>query len=340
MEQVTLAEIEYAQVEPTTRCNFRCGFCAGRKMKSADMSPELFLRVLDIFPRLRHIELQGEGEPLLHPEYFHLAGEARKRSIRVSTITNGSLLDADAVSQLLDLQFEKVCVSIETADPRLFAIIRGGSLQRTVSGIERLLRERRRRGLSRPLVGFANTILRRTLGSFADIVSLYRELGMDGGIDTQLLMRMESYTSAYDAEMQNDLIDEEEADVFWKMRTPLKQYFPTLAGVGFYAELYVQPRPPTACAWLERAILVSVDGSMTPCCRIKNAARFGYGTIGHLETKRYLENRETMRAQLKQGIIPAACRYCVKAEAIRNCARTTIDRVAPDQSDGEAPRSC
>lgn len=155
-----IPEIEFAQIEPTTRCNCTCGFCCGRSMEQRDITLETFAKTLDAFPNLKHVELQGEGEPLLHHDVFEMARMLRSRDVSVSIITNGSqLLKRNAIPQILDLGLEKVSVSIESADAETFKKIRGGKLETVVAGIRELIQERNRRGLARPLIDFAVTVL-------------------------------------------------------------------------------------------------------------------------------------------------------------------------------------
>src|SRR5437868_464777 len=78
-----LSHIRFAQIEPTTRCNFTCGFCAGRYMPQRDLTWDDFQTFLAAHPALRHVELQGEGEPLLHPLFFDMVAACRARGILI-----------------------------------------------------------------------------------------------------------------------------------------------------------------------------------------------------------------------------------------------------------------
>src|SRR5581483_3580268 len=164
-------KVEFLQIEPTTRCNFTCGFCCGRQMTQSDLREDTFARVLDALPDLRHIELLGEGEPLLHPRFFDMARQALKRGLRVSFITNGSLLSPSVVDQILGLGFWDVSMSLESADPEVFRNLRGGKLEKVIEGVRRLVAARDARKLKRPAIGFALTVLRRTLGDLSAIRS-------------------------------------------------------------------------------------------------------------------------------------------------------------------------
>ena len=106
---------EFAQIEPTTRCNYRCGFCAGRSMRQGDLDWQVFERFLSSNPNLRHVELQGEGEPLMHPRFFDMVAACRARGIKVSLISNGSMLSESAIDRLIEGGVDSIHVSLESA---------------------------------------------------------------------------------------------------------------------------------------------------------------------------------------------------------------------------------
>ncbi len=168
-----MSRITHAQIEPTTRCNFTCGFCAGRAMAQGDLDWDDFVRFLDTHPDLTHVELQGEGEPMLHPRFFDMVGACRARGIRVGLITNGSLLSTDRVERLLAADIGSIHVSIESNDPVQFEAIRGGKFAKVRDGLARLAERRRARSLDRPAIGLTVTVLKDTIDAVAGIVALY-----------------------------------------------------------------------------------------------------------------------------------------------------------------------
>jgi MoaA/NifB/PqqE/SkfB family radical SAM enzyme len=306
--------VRFLQMEPTTRCNFTCGFCAGRSMAQGDLAPEVFRRTLESLPDLRHVELQGEGEPLLHPRLFEMARAARDRGAKVSFITNGSLFRAEAVAGILDAGIEKVMVSIESPEAGEFHAIRGGTLEKVTDGIRTLLDARRERGLDRPAVGLAVTVLRGTRRRLPEILALYHRLGLDGGITVQPLQRMASYAGGYGAAMAAEALDEgESADLWFDLIAdrPLRRIRRQASASGFYDELMAGWRPGRRrCPWLDVGIYVDRDGVAAPCCMVKDTARHGLGRPGVDPMPEILSRREALRAQLAAGRIPAPCDGC------------------------------
>lgn len=91
------SDVHFIQMEPSTRYNVTCAFCAGRSMDQGDLDPGTFRRVLAAFPRLEHMQIQGEGEPLLSAHFFEMTRIARDAGSRISIITNGSLSNDEGI---------------------------------------------------------------------------------------------------------------------------------------------------------------------------------------------------------------------------------------------------
>lgn len=309
--------VHFLQIEPTTRCNFTCGFCAGRSMRQSDLLFSRLEQVLAAFPDLRHVELQGEGESLMHPRFLEMVELLRARGVRVSFITNGSYFTPDTIRRLLDAGIEKISVSIESADPVEFQRIRGGKFDKVVRGIEALLAERRTRQLDRPVVGFAVTVLRSTRDRLADIIALYRRLGLDGGIVVQPLQRIPAYKKTYPAELLREELSDDEVEALQlrarqqlraleKQRAPMK---------GFYDELFAGWAPARGrCPWLERGLYINNEGDITACCMVKDTDRYSFGRLGETSPATVLTARAGLRKQLRRGQIPAACTGCNLAQ--------------------------
>jgi MoaA/NifB/PqqE/SkfB family radical SAM enzyme len=305
----------YLQIEPTTRCNFTCGFCCGRYMEQRDLSFEQFESILSAFESVEHIELQGEGESLMHPRFLDMVESARRRDIRVSFISNGSLLNPEPVDRLLTLGIDKISVSIESPDPDEFRQIRGGRLEKVIRNLEHLMAERKRRDLDRPVVGLSITVLKSTQDRLPEILALYRRLGLDGGITLQPLQRMDAYTQHYADEMSREALSDEEVDAIWHRffsDADVRAIDKTRGTVrGFFDELMDGWKAGSGtCPWLERGLYVDNGGNVTGCCMIKNTEAHGFGRLGEVEVTTMLERRQALRDQLASRTIPTPCHGC------------------------------
>lgn len=304
--------IRYLQLEPTTRCNYSCGFCAGRTMDQSDLDPGRVAGLLAALPELGHVELQGEGEPLLHPGFFDLVAAFRARGVSVSFISNGSLLSEARIDRILALGVEKISVSLESARGELFKELRGGSLEKVERNLAALLAERRRRSLARPVVGLSITVLRGTEAELDAILDLYERLGLDGGVTVQPLERKADYAAHYRPEILARTLDAAAADEVWiRFRTHprIRAIEARRAPVqGFFDGLMAGWMPARRrCPWLEQGLYVDRHGRVGACCMIKDEGQL----IGHVDRlPEAVAARDRMAAELRAGRLPAACAGC------------------------------
>src|SRR5437660_9580401 len=89
----------YLQIEPVGQCNLRCQMCPIQFRHDgppygppAFMAFDAFVGIIDQFPYLRHLHLQGLGEPMMHPRFFDMVSYAAGRGVEVTTNSNLTLL--------------------------------------------------------------------------------------------------------------------------------------------------------------------------------------------------------------------------------------------------------
>ena len=161
----------------THACNLRCKHCY-QDDYSHFTSVERLYEILDKYTDFVHknnfygqINLTG-GEPLLHPEFFSLAKEIKRRGFRLGILTNGTLIDAQAAEKIRSLHPIFVQISLD-GTRRQHDFIRGpGSFDRALHAI-RLLKSRN----IRVLVSF--TAQKNNLGSFKRLARICAHYGVD-----------------------------------------------------------------------------------------------------------------------------------------------------------------
>ncbi|MEE4249365.1 MAG: radical SAM/SPASM domain-containing protein [Alcanivoracaceae bacterium] len=322
-------EIRFAQIEPTTRCNYTCGFCVGRHMPQQDIALDTFRSFIDQTEGLEALELQGEGEPLLHPQFFDMVALARQKfpQLEISMISNGSMFTPENIERILDHGIARIFVSLESAKDEDFQRIRGGKLDRVRRGIRHLIAARNERGLQTPLIGLSVTVLRSTAVELeAGIPALYRELSLDGGINIQPLQTMPQYKAIYDDSMKAEIVDREASDTIQHALSSSEPLRAALndrqkkSHIGFYERLYGSVDMRFQCPWLINGAYLATDGNVIPCCHIKDYERHALGNISD-GIEPASTQRKSMQADLNRGRIPDACSGCMIAE---NIARNSL----------------
>lgn len=307
--------LEYIQIEPTTRCNYTCGFCAGRHMQQRDLSFSQFIGLMDSVENLQHLELQGEGEPLLHPQFFSMIEYAQSRFhyLRISFITNGSLFTSENISRILNSNIHTILVSIESPDEDEFQNIRGGKLSKVKRGIRELV-DRKKNVSAKVKIGFAVTVLKQTVQHINAIAQLYEDLGMDGGIIIQPLQAMDCYTQFYDATMIKSIPDRNDRaklnNLIASDNSVQRALITHRISKSFYSDLFSSiSAADNTCAWLANGLYVAADGTANSCCFVKNSQKDGYAPISN-NLSEILEMRSKLSKQLQAGEIPPQCNSC------------------------------
>lgn len=323
--------VKFLQIEPTTRCNFKCKFCPTHQMESGDLAWEIFVKTLNELPDLEYLKIQGQGEPLLHPLFFDMVKLASNRGIKVSTISNGSLFTTDNINKILDSGLHNVQISIESSNSEQFQEIRGGNLEKIKQGIKLLTTLKKERNLATPTVGFAVMVLKKTKHLLPEIANLYNELNMDGGMWLKFLSEMDKNTDIYDQETSSQTLSSLEKifsySKYQKLIKSDEHYKSSIT--NFYEELhqvsykdthnrpYTNKNNPT-CPWLDQGLYIDRQGQVTACSSIIETDKFSFGQIGETELDLILKQREKMKQSLQEDIIPLACRHCFVAESIVN----------------------
>jgi MoaA/NifB/PqqE/SkfB family radical SAM enzyme len=208
-------------------------------------------------------------------------------------------------------------ISIESADPDQFREIRGGILAKVIKGIKLLIHEKKSKNSIGPRVGFAATILKRTMKDFSSIVALYDELQMDGGIAIQFLQEMPTYTGIYSKTLHDDILNEEEIRLFKLsvIKNPASRKFLSASKIdSFYEGLFSQEK--YGCPWLAKGLYLNTNGMATGCCQIKER-RFGFGVLTKATIEDISLKREQLQSRLLSGNIPEACSRCHIATSIQ-----------------------
>lgn len=307
-------EIKLIQIEPTTRCNFTCSFCSGRHMKQMDLDINTYKAILDNTQGIQYIELQGEGEPFLHPSFYEMIQYAKSKNIQICSISNGSLLTLENIEKILDSGLDSLNISIESPEKEEFRKIRGGNLEKIIEGIKLLVTKKKERNLETPIIGFSVTVLRSTASKLKDIFDLYQALEMDGGIAIQFLNESEDYSKHYTKVEESEYLTKQEQLIIrrnyfrWlkdiKVNGEIEHFFTKMEE---YMKLNAGKRG--YCVWLENAMYVNCQGYVTSCVYIKDGENYALGHVDKDGINQILVERANVRNKIRNGELTKSCTY-------------------------------
>ncbi len=318
------------QIEPVGQCNLRCEMCPIQFRRDgpphgplAFMAWETFVSLLDGFPELRRLHLQGLGEPMMHPRFFDMVRYASDRGIEVTTNSNLTLLNASRAERLMNSGLRTLYFSIDGATAGTYEQIRKGAhFDRVIANVEGMLAARQRLGLTTPSLQIVMVIMRQNLHELPDLVQMahawsaermfVQHLSHDFGEPTL----PEEYRPMRDYIAAQSLAHEDPARI-QKYFGEARQAAEWL-GIALRLPRTTPKRYPEGttgrdrCDWPWTGAYISYQGYMMPCCMVATPDRINFGKV----TERTLQSvwngpeYNTFRAQLDSDTPPDICRSC------------------------------
>jgi MoaA/NifB/PqqE/SkfB family radical SAM enzyme len=154
-------------IETTNRCNLLCETCP-RTFEDleppADMSWQLFTRIVDQFPHIARVVLHGVGEPMMVKSLPRMVRYLKDRGTYVLFNTNGTLLTERKGREMIAAGLDE---------------LRGKDMfNRIVRNVRAFTALQRAEGLERPLVSLWLTGLKETIDQLPEFVRLAHRIGV------------------------------------------------------------------------------------------------------------------------------------------------------------------
>ena len=322
MKPVDVPLPHFVQIEPVGQCNLRCRMCpiayrgeGQRGEPPAFMAFETFCRLIEQFPQLRELQLQGMGEPFLHPRFLDMVRFAAACGIEVSTNTNLTALSERRAEECVASGLKRLCVSLDAADPAAYEYIRIGSrFDRVARNLERLVRAKRRLGRAEPSLWLVAVAMRRNLEELPGLVRLAHRHGVET-VSVQHLAHdftegtlPEKYRPMRQFVEEETLLNENPARVerwFAEARRVAE-------ALGVSLRLPKVEKQPRGCDWPWRGAYVAYSGHAMPCCMIATPDRLNFGDMAQQGVVEVWSNDayRRFRERLASDDPPEICKGC------------------------------
>lgn len=321
---------EYVQLEPVGQCNLRCQMCAIQFRRDgpphgapAFMEFETFVRIIDQFAALKHLHLQGLGEPMMHPRFFDMVAYAAGRGIRVTTNSNMTLiLNERRAARCISCGLDCIHVSIDGATPLTYESVRKRSrFERVIRNFDLLLAARRKFASPKPELQMVTVVMRQNLHELADIVRLAHRWSIAAMFVQHLCHDFGESTLPDAYHPMREFVERQ--TLLGEDETVVKRHFAearrTAESLGIELRLPTvsgepPPTPPgrRRCDWPWSGAYVSYEGHAMPCCMISTPDRLAFGNLKFEDASAVWNNRAytEFRSQLSSGAPHELCRSC------------------------------
>lgn len=311
--------VRFLSLEPTTKCNYNCVFCASRHFQAAHFSNPVdlafpdFTKIVEKLPYLESVHLQGYGEPFLNVDIYKMIKFLKEKGIVVTTTTNGSLLNESNIEKLLQTGIDHVGVSLESPYEKEFSRIRrGGNLRQLISGIEQLTHRIKEKGLQKPAVGFCTTVMKSTMKDIEKIFTLYGELEMDGGILTQPLRDLPKFAEYYDESIKNECLTYIERIALIKKTIKCSRKILLNKNVDIMSQVQAI-REYKECSSFKNLLYVNALGYATLCSDIYDYGKYSLGSLLKDDLDHIMNNRQQKIFSYENGRFPEECIECISS---------------------------
>jgi len=283
----------YVQIEPVGQCNLRCRMCAIQFREDGPPHGPLAFMPFDDFKRLvlefgeiEELQLQGLGEPTMHPRFFDMVAWASARGIRVSTNSNLTLWSERRAQQCVESGLACLHVSLDAATPALYESIRvNARFSKVIRNLRRVIAARA--AANAPMdIRLVCVLMRQNLHELPALVRLAHAEGVDD-IFVQYLCHDFEETSLPDGyKPMRDFIHDQTLDrvphdvvagAFAAARRAADETGVTLRLPALDGRTRALQRP--RCDWPWRGAYVSYRGDAMPCCMVGTPDRVNFGNM-------------------------------------------------------------
>ena len=294
-------------------CDIECPFCPRQHLERTEHNQGLFPadqldKIVPYAASADYVGLFGEGEPFLHPRFFELARKIKEAGGCAETSTHGMGLTPAVIEQLLELNFDRLAVSMDAPKRRLFNYLRQGADFDTVcANVRRLVAAKRERGVSVPLLSITCTILRRNVKYLVKMVRLAHQLGAEQMVFANLII----------VDPANAHLSVLGHPYFIKQ---LARAQALARRLGMKCDFFKQDPYPWlkpehdrlggsfGCTELMHTFQVSRSGNTLPCCWLGGS--FGNAFEDSLDVLRNSPERVKWRRGMMRGELNSTCASC------------------------------
>lgn len=309
---------QVVEIEITTRCNKKCLICEHTYWKEAniDLSFEEFKKIISNFPKLKWVNLTGEGDAFLNKDYLKMIEYLKKRGIFVALVDSFDLIDGKISEKLVRIGVDTIYISFDAATKETYEKIKiGCNFEKTLNNIKTMLKIKKDYKSPIPEIYFRYIVNKLNVHEMPQFVELVYDLGKN------LLgpgSRIEFTGLLYFPEVEHLFLPQIPESI---KKETIKKAKKLKINISFVHPVHPKNLQPMhyCFAWQEPYIMIG--GYVLPCCAVLMSNRreflrkYAFGNIFEKSfreiwySKRYSEFRKmVVNKRQKVPILCVGCR--------------------------------
>ena len=305
------------EIEITNRCNKKCIICEHTYWHESnqDLSFEEFEKIVHQFPRLKWVNLTGEGDAFLNKDYLKMIEHLKAKDIPVFLVDSFDLINREIAEKMIQLGVNGIWISWDGATKETYEKIKVGcKFERSLNNIRNLIELKRKMNSPIPELCFRYIVTTLNVHEMPQFIELVHSLGDrdslgDGSsVEFAGLLIFDEVKHLSVEEIPEDLLQAtmkkaEELDVHMWFAHSSKSRLPPLERCRAWSEPYIM-----------------MGGYIMPCCAVLQnndrgfLRKHAFGNILETPFKEiwYSERYKKFRQMIpqKDEKVPTLCRGC------------------------------
>ena len=306
------------EIEITNKCNKKCLICEHTYWNepNRDLTFDEFLKIINCFPKLKWVNLTGEGDAFLNKDYLKMIEYLKSKNICVYLVDSFDLIDESKSAKLIQLGVDGIWISMDSANKEIYEKIKiGCDFDKIIKNIKTLLQLKKKYKSPIPELCFRYIITKLNLDGLSKFVEFIAKLRDD--YDLGEGSKIEFAGLLYFPEIEHLYLSEIPKDIVFETLATARKYG---MHVDFSHPEHSSKLPAMhlCSAWSEPYIMMG--GYVMPCCAVLMSnkrdflRKYSLGNIFEQSFEKiwYSERYKKFRALISNpsGQVPILCQGC------------------------------
>ena len=169
---------KYIEIEISTYCGFHCIFCehTAWHQPSRNLTLADFIKLTDQFD-LKWVNLTGEGDAFLNPDYLKMIKHLKQRNTSVFLVDSFNLINKDVARVLVESGVDGIYISMDGATKQTYESIKVGcDYDKVLTNIQNLLEIKKELKSPIPEICFRFVVNKKNINEMADYVKVINSI--------------------------------------------------------------------------------------------------------------------------------------------------------------------